>query len=121
MPSQDFWALVSAGQDLDLILLPFLRFPEVGDDVPASWRSYYARLATPGDNDLLSHCTTMPYAWSTRWMRRRGDRLKITTGKYAGHEGTVESNVYQRTVDYPDESSSNSTAHAVPQSFVAGV
>jgi len=36
-------------------------------------------------------------------MRRRGDRVKITSGKYAGHTGTVESNVYQRTVDYPDE------------------
>ena len=29
--------------------------------------------------------------------------MKITTGKYAGHTGTVESNVHQRTVDYPDE------------------
>ena len=37
------------------------------------------------------------------WMRRRGDRVTITTGKYAGHQGTVESNVYQRTADYPDE------------------
>ena len=37
------------------------------------------------------------------WMRKRGDRVRITTGKYAGHFGTVESNVYQRTVDYPDE------------------
>ena len=27
----------------------------------------------------------------------------ITTGMYAGHVGTVESNVYQRTVDYTDE------------------
>ena len=36
-------------------------------------------------------------------MRRRGDRVKIISGKYAGHTGTVESNVYQRTVDYPDE------------------
>ena len=35
-------------------------------------------------------------------MRKRGDRVKITTGKYGGHSGTVESNVYQRTVDYPD-------------------
>ena len=33
------------------------------------------------------------------WMRKRGDRVRITTGKYAGHFGTVESNVYQRTVD----------------------
>ncbi len=37
------------------------------------------------------------------WMRRRGDRVRITNGKYAGHTGTVESNVYQRTVDYADE------------------
>ena len=37
------------------------------------------------------------------WMRRRGDQVRITTGKYAGQSGTVESNVYQRTVDYPEE------------------
>ena len=29
--------------------------------------------------------------------------MKIISGKYAGHTGTVESNVYQRTADYPDE------------------
>ena len=33
----------------------------------------------------------------------RGDRVRITTGKYAGHTGTVDGNVFQRTVDYPDE------------------
>ncbi len=38
-------------------------------------------------------------------MRRRGDRVTITNGKYAGHTGAVESNVYQRTADYPDEQS----------------
>ena len=38
-----------------------------------------------------------------RRMRRRGDRVTITTGKYAGRTGTIESNVYQKTVDYPDE------------------
>jgi len=37
------------------------------------------------------------------WMRRRGDRVTITTGKYAGRIGRVESNVYQKTMDYPDE------------------
>ena len=37
------------------------------------------------------------------WMRRRGDRARIISGKYAGHTGTVESNVYQRTADYPEE------------------
>ena len=39
------------------------------------------------------------------WMRRRGDRVTITTGKYAGQTGKVESNVHQRTVDYPTEPS----------------
>ena len=38
-----------------------------------------------------------------RSMRRRGDRVRITTGKYAGRSGTVESNVFQRTVDHTDE------------------
>lgn len=38
-----------------------------------------------------------------RWMRRRGDRAVITTGKYAGHRGTLEVNVYQKTADYPEE------------------
>ena len=37
------------------------------------------------------------------WMRRRGDRVTITTGKYAGHTGTIESNVFQKTVDFPYE------------------
>ena len=46
---------------------------------------------------------TLPYLGSMRWMRRRGDRVMIITGKYTGQTGTVESNVYQRTVDYPDE------------------
>ena len=38
-----------------------------------------------------------------RWMRRRGDRVIITIGRYEGHGGTVEANVYQKTADYPDE------------------
>ena len=36
-------------------------------------------------------------------MRRRGDRVIIISGMYKGHRGTVEANVYQRTVDCPDE------------------
>ncbi len=35
--------------------------------------------------------------------RRCGDQVRIISGKYAGLTGTVEANVYQRTVDYPDE------------------
>ena len=46
---------------------------------------------------------TISYGRLMRWMRRRGDRVTITTGKYAGRSGTIESNVYQRTVDYPGE------------------
>ena len=38
-----------------------------------------------------------------RWMRRRGDRVTITNGKYAGQTGTVDSNVHQRAVDFPGE------------------
>ena len=36
-------------------------------------------------------------------MRKRGDRVRIISGKYAEHTGIVESNVYQRSVDFPDE------------------
>ena len=36
-------------------------------------------------------------------MRRRGDRVIIISGSYEGHKGTVEANVYQKTVDYPTE------------------
>ena len=32
-----------------------------------------------------------------------GDRVIIISGTYEGHRGTVEANVYQKTVDYPDE------------------
>ena len=36
-------------------------------------------------------------------MRKRGDRVLITTGKYRGHQGVIESNVFQKTVDYPND------------------
>lgn len=29
--------------------------------------------------------------------------MRITTGKYAGRTGTIDSNVYQRTMDCTDE------------------
>ena len=35
------------------------------------------------------------------WMRRRGGRVRITTGKHAGRTGTVDSNVHQRTATDP--------------------
>ena len=44
--------------------------------------------------------------------KARGDRVMITIGKYAGHAGTIESNAYQRTVDYPDEYFNGASRHA---------
>jgi len=34
---------------------------------------------------------------------RRGTRVTITTGRYAGKTGTVDANVFQKTEDYPNE------------------
>lgn len=33
----------------------------------------------------------------------RGDRLTIISGRYAGQHGSVDSDVFQKTVDYPEE------------------
>ena len=33
----------------------------------------------------------------------RGARIRIISGRYAGRTGTVEANVFQKTVDYPDD------------------
>ena len=38
-----------------------------------------------------------------RWMRRRGDRVRVTRGKLVGRAGIVGSNVFQKTVDYPND------------------
>ena len=32
-----------------------------------------------------------------------GTRVRIISGRYSGKAGTVDANVFQRTVDYPDE------------------
>ncbi len=34
---------------------------------------------------------------------KRGDSVVIVSGRYEGHRGVVDSAVFQRTVDYPDE------------------
>ena len=33
---------------------------------------------------------------------KRGDQVTITSGRYAGFHGAVDSAVFQRTIDYPD-------------------
>ena len=34
---------------------------------------------------------------------KRGDLVRIKSGRYAGAVGVVDSAVFQKTVDYPDE------------------
>ena len=62
-----------------------------------------AKSAGLADTPSFPRRVTVSYGWIMRWMRRRGERVTIIAGKYAGHTGSVESNVYQRTVDHPDE------------------
>ena len=38
-----------------------------------------------------------------RYSLPRGTRVTVTSGKYAGARAVVESNVYQKSVDYPEE------------------
>ena len=59
---------------------------------------HYARLASFSDTATFPGRITARYG-----SRRRGDRVTITCGKYDGQKGTVESNVHQKSVDYPDE------------------
>ena len=33
---------------------------------------------------------------------KRGDRVTIISGRFAGFHGAVDSAVFQRTIDYPD-------------------
>ena len=34
---------------------------------------------------------------------KRGDPVSIVSGRYMGHTGVVDSDVFHRTVGYPDE------------------
>ena len=40
-----------------------------------------------------------------RYRFKRGDRMTIIYGKFAGLKATVDSRVFQKTVDFPDEDS----------------
>ena len=40
---------------------------------------------------------------SQAYKYRRGDRVMIVSGSHKGATGTVESLVFQRTVDYPND------------------
>lgn len=40
---------------------------------------------------------------SHQYRFKRGDRVRIISGKYSGATGTVDSKVFQRSVDYPEE------------------
>ena len=57
------------------------------------------------DTHLLPPRMALPYAPSMSHVYKfiRGDRVKITSGKYAGAVGVVDSKVFQYSVDYPKE------------------
>ena len=54
---------------------------------------------------MLPCCVTVFYslAMDLRYRFKRGDRVAIVWGRHKGATGVVESAVFQRTVDYPDE------------------
>ena len=69
----------------------------------SNYNSPWARQLPSADTPSFPSSVTAPYGWPMERMRRRGERVKIITGMYAGNPGTSEPNVYQGTVDYPDE------------------
>ena len=64
------------------------------------------RVLAKGDQRPLLLRVTVRYRphVSQAYKYRRGDRVMIVSGSHKGATGTVESLVFQRTVDHPDES-----------------
>ena len=62
-------------------------------------------ISGPGDNLSLRRCMATRYRPRVGHYYRfkRGDRVTIVSGRYKGHTAVVDSAVFQRTVDYPDE------------------
>ena len=59
------------------------------------------------DTSPLSCCVTGSYNAhvSHNYRFKRGDPVRIGWGRYAGATGVVDSAVFQKTVDYPDDCS----------------
>ena len=57
------------------------------------------------DTSPLSCCVTGSYNAhvSHNYRYKRGDPVRIRWGSYAGAVGVVDSAVFQKTVDYPDD------------------
>ena len=57
------------------------------------------------DTSPLSCCVTGSYSAhvSHNYRFKRGDPVRIGWGRYAGATGVVDSAVFQKTVDYPDD------------------
>ena len=64
-------------------------------------------LASPARSDVtpLSCCLTGGYSAqvSHNYSFKRGDPVTIVSGRYKRHTGVVDSAVFQRTVDFPEE------------------
>ena len=63
------------------------------------------------DTSPLSCCVTGSYNAhvSHNYRFKRGDPVRIGWGRYAGATGVVDSAVFQKTVDYPDDYSAGYT------------
>ena len=59
----------------------------------------------PADTSPLPRCVTGGYSAhvSHNYHFKRGDAVQILWGRYARLEGIIDSAVFQKTVDYPDE------------------
>ena len=59
----------------------------------------------PADTLPLPCCLTAGYSAqvSHNYRFKRGDSVRIRWGRYAGAVGVVDSAVFQKTVDYPEE------------------
>ena len=63
------------------------------------------RKPAPADTFPLAGCVTISYClrMGHYYRFKRGDAVTITSGRYKGAKGIVDSAVFQRTVDWPDE------------------
>ena len=57
------------------------------------------------DNNFLPRRVTGPIVamWAINYQFKQGDPVVIASGRYKGHRGVVDSAVFQRNANYPDE------------------
>ncbi|MEE3012760.1 MAG: KOW motif domain-containing protein [Chloroflexota bacterium] len=53
--------------------------------------------------DMFHYQSTTLEPMGFHYRFSRGDRVQIISGKFKGHTGTVDANVFQRSVDFPKD------------------